>query len=296
MGYRFSRNGKSLPDDLRRITREQIAASIKVSDDAESDPQALHELRKTVKHLRALVKLFGSSLAHGRAIDRRLRDAGRLIRDLRDADVQTALFDQLVAGASPPLADSAALRDAFCATLTRSHIDRATALASHRKMLLRIADDISAWKVAKRADGFDCLKGGLKSTWADCRRMMKPALRHPKGRTLHEWRKRVKDQGYQARLLQPIRPDKMKQHCLMVADLGEMLGDARDFALFAEQIDALPGGAALATLSRQHETEILGTAGPLARRIFKENAAELTRQWGKWWSRWKQKPRRKRAA
>ena len=85
MAYQFTLKDPSVKAALRRIAREQIDTSLALLDaGAPLSPEALHELRKTIKKLRALLKLVGPVFPGYSAENRVLRDAARaVIRGLR---------------------------------------------------------------------------------------------------------------------------------------------------------------------------------------------------------------------
>jgi CHAD domain-containing protein len=284
MAYAFRRTCKSPQKNLRHIARDHLDASLALLDRRRIDAAALHELRKTVKKLRALARLCAAGFRSHKAIDRTLRDAGRAIAPLRDQDALLDLFDRIAALPGPRLAGLHALRAAYAARFTATPTDRAAALTEHYRALRTLRDQTDRWKFDAR--GFAALEPGLRATYGKARKMMKPALRHPGGDLLHEWRKRVKDHGYHARLLQPIWPEVMEAHVRALTRLGDLLGEARDCAILAEHLDTLPGGAALANRARTRERTILAEVAPLARLVFADKAPRLAARWRAWWRLW----------
>ncbi len=85
---------ESLPEGLSREIRQQVLAAEEALSEPEDVGLAAHETRKTLKRARALVKLTRPSLTPDayRGGNRTMRDAGRCVSPVRDADVtaQTA--------------------------------------------------------------------------------------------------------------------------------------------------------------------------------------------------------------
>ena len=63
MAYRF-RHGESVPDAIRRVAREELRSAVRslTGRGAKNRDEAVHEARKSVKKLRALLRLVQSEL------------------------------------------------------------------------------------------------------------------------------------------------------------------------------------------------------------------------------------------
>ena len=287
MAYAFDPSETSVEEALRRIARERVDASLDLFDDADlTEAKRIHELRKNIKKLRGLVRLVRPVFADYAAENAALGAAGRRIGHLRDADVREAGLAALARRARLPKPERAALAAAFGAGLARPDPAAAEAalmdhLAALRDLRLRIAD----WTVA--GTGFAPFEPGLVRVLARARKAMKAARKDPAGEAVHDWRKRVKDHWYHARLLAPVWPELVKPWAAAVGDLGEMLGDARDLALLAQALDPLaadlPGAARLAARARQEEAALMARADGLGRRIFAEDPKALAARWAAWW-------------
>ena len=98
MSYQFKAQ-ESIPVGVKRIAREQIAQSVKQLKAAadNSKEEAVHESRKRLKEIRALLRLVQKPL--GKKTYRRenecFRDAGRQLSDVRDAQVLIKTLDKL---------------------------------------------------------------------------------------------------------------------------------------------------------------------------------------------------------
>src|SRR3954453_7178467 len=95
MSYRFVKR-ETVPDGLRRIARERIENALaELRGETDSSPEeAIHEARKDMKKLRAVLRLARDEL--GDDVYRRenacFRDAARKLSGVRDADVMLATF------------------------------------------------------------------------------------------------------------------------------------------------------------------------------------------------------------
>ena len=87
-----------LPEGLKRVFREQIDAALHLCQKpAKQRGVTVHEVRKHLKKLRAAMRLAIRAIGkncHAEE-DRSVRKIGRLISDLRDAQVRLQTFIQL---------------------------------------------------------------------------------------------------------------------------------------------------------------------------------------------------------
>src|SRR5262249_39978411 len=87
-----------LPDGLKRVFREQINSSLKLCrHPLRQRGVTVHEVRKHLKKLRAAMRLAVGEVGKNRHIkeDRCVRAIGRLVSDLRDAQVRLQTLIQL---------------------------------------------------------------------------------------------------------------------------------------------------------------------------------------------------------
>src|SRR5689334_3859184 len=97
MSYQLRKDEK-LGDGLRRICRKQIESAIAVAKGEEKiSDTPVHETRKHLKKARAALRLVRKEIGAGlfREQDHCLRDVGRLISDIRDAEVRLQTVREL---------------------------------------------------------------------------------------------------------------------------------------------------------------------------------------------------------
>src|SRR4029453_12567853 len=97
MGFRLKLR-EPLPDGLKRVFREQIDSALRLCrHPAKERGVTVHEVRKHLKKLRAAMRLAVGEVGknqHARE-DRCVREIGRLVSDLRDAQVRLHTLIQL---------------------------------------------------------------------------------------------------------------------------------------------------------------------------------------------------------
>ncbi len=279
-----------LPEDpsveaaLRRIAREEAEGALSQVRAAGDLAPRVHEMRKTVKKLRGLLRLVRPVFAEAGTENAVLRDAGRGLSDLRDAAVQLATVTRLSEG-MPEERRARLLAPFRTAHASQDAQAGAFLLPPFAAAMASLRDRSPGW--ALDVDGWDAVEPGLVATWSAARKAMKAARRKPSPDHLHEWRKRVKDHWYQARLLRPIWPRLMDPHIDAADELGEMLGQVNDLAVLRDRLDAAPLEEALRSEARDlanlREAELLARIRPLGRRLLAGPAEALSARWGAWW-------------
>ena len=284
MPYAITPDDSSVEDALRRIAREEAQHALEMIRATGDLAPRVHEMRKAVKKLRGLLRLVRPVFPDAVAENAVLRDAGRSLSSLRDAAVQLATAEKL--SASLPEDRREALLVPF-REAAQHHDSRAEEemLPFFATVMDSLILRTEGWRLDR--EGWDALEPGLAATWTAARRAMKATRENPNPDALHEWRKRVKDHWYQARLLKPIWPQMMEPHITAADDLGELLGLVNDLSVFRDWIDAAPLASALKSeahdLATLSHAKLMAQVVPLGRRLFVGKAQTLTERWGAWW-------------
>lgn len=235
--------GERPADGLKRIALGQLDLAIELlGGDAGAIPseQAVHETRKALKRLRALVRLLRGELGDKQLAreSAALRDVGRRLAGARDAEVMLGTLDGLLERHPRKLRRRRAIRklrarlllerDRAVARTLGDAASRAEVLGELRAIRVRVA----AWQLPDRP-GIETVEVGLERIYRDGRRRYRRAARGKgdRARALHEWRKRVKDLRYAAEVL-----DRRGKLARRADALGEALGEEHDLAVLAALI------------------------------------------------------------
>jgi hypothetical protein len=277
---------------LRRMALEQLDFAIELLEGESNgalDEHAVHETRKSLKRLRALIRLLAGELGEEEAEreNAALRDAGRRLAAARDAEVLVATLDDLRernpvklghrAGVEALRARLAAEREAVADTASRDTATRVQVLAELRAARGRIL----AWRLPDR-DAIETVEPGLSRIYRQGRRRHRRAARgdDDRARLMHMWRKRVKDLRYAAEMLDRYDPgagrgsarrmqarrwakrrrrrtdtQAIRGTARQADELGELLGDEHDLVLLATRILAESGAL---SGDAQHEKAEVG--------------------------------------
>jgi CHAD domain-containing protein len=226
-----------VPDEVRRVARGRIDHAIdELRGQTESSrAQAVHEARKDMKKLRALLRLvrveLGEDLyAHENAC---FRDTARQLAGVRDADVMILTLSDLekrygeLPGAARRLRPAlVAHRFRVAAGSTRPAVQ--TAIDTLNEARARIDD----WPL--HSDGFEALEAGLRRGYRRGRRAWQAAEELPTPENMHEWRKRVKDLWYHLTLLEDAWRPVMTALADEAHELSDRLGDEHDVSVLIE--------------------------------------------------------------
>lgn len=284
---------------LRRATLAEFGAAVRslATDDVQL---AVHEARKSMKRLRAMLRLVRDEIGDDvyRRENATLRDTARIIAPVRDGQVAVSVVRDLAARFDGQLAPRAlsgldqalsARREETVARLASSGSLRTVAFA------LRSGEGrYRAWPAETSVrHRFASVGTGIHRTYARGRSEMSTAISVPTAHNFHLWRKRVKYLRHQYEFLTPIWPEMMAVHVEELERLGDLLGEEHDLAdllrLLADQPWLCPNPAerALITALAQHRrAELRSGAIALGRRLYAERPSRVVDRLGSWWEAW----------
>lgn len=275
MGFRLKLR-EPLPDGLKRVFREQIQSALQLCEHpARQRGVTVHEVRKHLKKLRAAMRLAVGEVGknqHARE-DRCVREIGRLVSDLRDAQVRLQTLIQLRDEAAkkseenpfPHLEELLSLeRESFSAAFDGWQKQAIPKLE-------RVGERLSKWPLDRITWKQIC--GAVEKIYERGQRGLAKTIKKPIPENFHAWRKRVKDLWYQLRILQPLNRVVLEKIAGDAEVLGELLGCEHDFHFLLARLDKESGDDALhGELMQLHK--VIRKRGKRLRR----NALELGRR------------------
>jgi CHAD domain-containing protein len=239
MGFRLKLR-EPLPDGLKRIFREQIESALELCrHPAKQRGVTVHEVRKHLKKLRAAMRLAITEVGKDRHAreDRCVRRIGRLVSDLRDAQVRLQTLIQLrdettngpEDGPFPHIEELLSLeRDSFSAAFTGWQKQAIPLLEHAEARLSKWPLDSLRWKQVCGAVCKIYKRGG---------RSLAKTIHVPEAEKFHAWRKRVKDIWYQSRILEPLNRVVLCEIAHDAEVLGELLGREHDLAFLWARLE-----------------------------------------------------------
>src|SRR4051812_47882261 len=229
--------GEPVPDEVRRVARERIDHAIEElrGNSESSRAQSVHEARKDMKKLRALLRLVRGEIgdevyAHENAC---FRETAGQLSGVRDADVMILTLADLerrygdLPGAARKLRPAlVAHRFRVAAGSTRPAVQTAI------DTLAEARDRVDGWPL--HTHGFEAFEEGLGRSYRRGRKAYHRAQELPTPENMHEWRKRVKDLWYHVSLLEEAWEPVMSALGDEAHELSDRLGDEHDVSVLVE--------------------------------------------------------------
>jgi len=279
MGFRLKLR-EPLPDGLKRVFREQVESALKLCrHPAKERGVTVHEVRKHLKKLRAALRLTVSEVGKSRHAreDRYVREIGRLVSDLRDAQVRLQTLIQLRDETAKGSGENHFPRIEELLSLERESFS--AAFAGWQKQAIpkleRIGERLSKWPLAGITWKQIC--GTVGRTYKRGQRGLAKTIKKPQPENFHAWRKRVKDLWYQLRILQSLNRVVLEKIAADAEVLGELLGREHDFDFLLARLENEGGDEALHNelmqlqkLIRKRGSKLRRDALELGRRFYAE--------------------------
>jgi CHAD domain-containing protein len=231
---------ETVPDGVRRIARGQIEMAIAFLTEGGDREAAVHETRKSLKRVRALLRLSRGTLDPDtyRVENGRFRDIGRDLGVARDSRVMVETFD--------------AVSDRFSAELPAEHYERLRSrlVAEHNEAQSQLDDEVLLTSAVSRLEtawarvpawtleheDFPALAPGLRRLYRRGRRAADDARRDPSTENRHELRKRAKDLWYATQILRGAGTSRLRRIRRGAHELSDLLGEDHDLALLRGKV------------------------------------------------------------
>lgn len=286
---------------IQAATIQQFAAArARLTAAGHITPEAIHEIRRSLKRMRAALRLVRDDLgprmnlwnAHLRAVHHELS----LLRD-------TDACQQTIASYAPRCSSAEQLTlERLSQDLEARRTARAAELdhVSRQALLDRLAmveDGWSAWQPTETR--FDLIAPAVKRMARRCRRLVDQLRKHPDSECFHSLRKEMKLRLYWLELLAPIWPHGMKAEERLVDGLSDLLGHHQDLEVLAEQFQQAQANPELGIprqwqrlIKRLHarQKKLEHRILKLARRLTVERPRALCKRWRKLAGIWEESP------
>jgi len=290
MPYRFRRK-ETVSDGFRRITNEQTAAIVSALADGAEDPaDRVHDARRRLKRLRALLELVGSQMDDDLVTREQIayRNLSRKLGLARDADVALETFDELAIEVIGPID---AMRDLL---VTASQRQRKRTLSADKLAALAAQIRVCSHTLVKQKiadDGWDSIALTMGHSYQKARDAYR--AKADKQEAMHDWRKFTKTLMYQLTLIRKAAPKPISKLIPQLARLAELLGHFQDLhvlqrilsehAAHGLQMAKFP---TLEAIIEKHRKRALKRAQKLGKKVFairpKDFANQLRRGCKAW--------------
>jgi len=295
MAFEFKRK-EATTKALRRLCADRVEAALGKIHNCET-LDAVHAVRKEIKKLRALLRLMRLGLRRRdfRTAMCGLKKAAQQFGPARDAHVTfqslDLVLDHFKDQLGPrPFADFRPALHQVCQDEEKRL--RRERLPGRVYLILRqVQKRIEGASLSQ--EGWPVLGTGLKRSYGNGRKALKLALAEPSPENLHDWRKHVKELGYQLGLFCPIWPEQLEAVQRELKALGQYLGDDHDlFMLRTAMLDRYSANASsgelemLYGLITQRQDELRRQALALGARFYAEKPSRFCQRLGDYWHVW----------
>lgn len=293
MAYRFG-PGQPISQSAREAGTEQIDGVLSQLSDRDRAGNAVHESRKALKRLRALLHLIspGMSKAAFQRDDARLKQIAKLLSGVRDIQAMLETVAKLEAydeavGAGPVGRALKARLEAERAEAEK-RLDGAS-IARARKLLGEARKAFAGLKLEN--DDFSVVARTLERDYRKARQGFRHAYELGEDEAFHEWRKYVQRHWRQLLLVAPSWPKALRPHIALARDLSEILGEDHDLFVLAGRVTADAGKLgtrpqinAYLKLCRRRQAELRSLAEPLGARLLAEKPSSLAARFTAYWT------------
>ena len=294
MSYELCRD-ESLGDGLRRICRKQVELALAIArGETETDDTPVHETRKHLKKARAALRLVKKEIGRGlfKRQDHCLRDVGRLISDIRDAEVRLQTVRQLQGLTRRQKRRSYRTVEEM---LTLELANFVAAFADWQTqaitMLESVCNEIDTWPV----DQLNCqqVRRAVQQTYKCGRKALAHAQATCTPEDFHSFRSEAKQLWYQLRILRPTNPVVLKNLADELRAIGDLLGRAHDLSFLGDRLSQERGnsqfereGHQLLVLIESSRSDLQRAAAELAERFFAERPRDFGSRIAAWLNDW----------
>ena len=287
MGFRLKLR-EPLSDGLKRVFREQMESALELCrHPAKQRGVTVHEVRKHLKKLRAAMRLAIPEVGRNRHAreDCCVRKIGRLVSDLRDAQVRLQTLIQLRDETAKKPENSPFPHIEELLSLERESFS--AAFAGWQKQAIpqleRVETRLLKWPLEDLTWRQVC--GAVAKIYKRGQRGLAKTIHDPEPENFHAWRKRVKDLWYQLRILQPVNRVVLTEMARDAEVLGELLGREHDLNFLWARLEKESSDEALRDelaqvekLIRKRGKRLRTNALELGRRFYAEPAKAFAKR------------------
>lgn len=292
MSYRL-KPGRRIAESVRLIGASETHNILTRFAGNASEGETVHEARKAIKRLRALLTLIRPAIVANEysSLQEQLKNVARSVSGLRDAQVMFATVAKLEAHdggvAAGPIAH--ALQEQLHARheAAGNHVE-SNVIVDAKKSLKDIATGFK--KLTYVADGFAPLAQAMRDNYRKAQHVMASAYEIGHDEQFHEWRKRVQRHWRQLQLVTDVWQKGIQPHIVLARDLSEVLGDDHDLSVLVELVTsqgkALGGAKAVAAylaVCRKRQLELRQEAALMGAQLFAEKPSSFAGRISAYW-------------
>ena len=288
MPFRFKPSDETVEAGFRRIACEALDGALDLVHAGSQPPErTVHEVRRTCKAMRGLLRLVRPAFPAYRTENNAFRDLAASFSRARDSKVLVQTLDSLLEGQKDEPA-FAALRARWIAEGEAAGEESAAQLEACVAPLLAARVRAQTWMLT--AHGEQALLPGLRKTYRRARhakRALEASDDTPAAALAsHEWRKQVKYHWQHMRLMRSLVPAMSKARVAKIERLGELLGDRHDIDVLlarlgsdAAHISDPQAASHLAALAHKRAAALMRKAERRGEALFADKPSAFEARW-----------------
>jgi CHAD domain-containing protein len=274
---------KRLGAEVRHVIDRQLEGALTALRTRPADAAPVHDARKRIKKVRAVVKLLREGLGrHYRLENDCLREAGRRLARLRDTDaIPAALAALRKKHAAITASDVHAIAHGLTLERRQAWADVGSVVVQAARTIGQINERLP--RRAERAGSRAVIADGVVRGYRRAQEAFEALTIDAASDAFHAWRRRVKEHWYHVRLLEPWHAPFIRR-ARQLWTLESLLGDDHDLAVLATMLVGHPkrfGGempsAVVLGCIQQEQRKMRTRACKLGKRLFAGKPDRLER-------------------
>jgi CHAD domain-containing protein len=270
---------------------EQIDRAKKELGAHKTGRSAVHETRKCLKRVRALLRLLRPGLGDTafRELNAELRDIAALLAPARDREILLETIAKLEQSAAKPTTAALAAVKPMIESQRRAGARTSAESVNEALRRLEVVSRPLSKLTLEPAD-FTSIERGLRTSFRKARKAFSDAYRDGTSEAFHEWRKLVQRHWRHMQLLSRAWPEHMEARVEAARHLSQLLGDDHDLSVLAAFVDGLPRETLGATQAQEirraitkRQTELRQGAAPRGAMLFSGRARSFARELRTMW-------------
>ena len=295
MAFRL-RSDESVAHGLRRLARNELEAvrgELRKTRPPKDEP--VHEARKSVKKIRAILQLIDDDAGTGLGrSDKRLRSINRTLSELRDADVMMETLEKLRAKHPHVLSPHGLARARRRLSAQKRAVTRTVGGPKKWKAIDRtlqtVRRDAKGWHPEDR--GVDVLIDGVRAAHRRGRQAMKLAEKQQRAEDFHAWRKDIKALWYALRVVEQSDAN-VRRDIRALHRAETLLGDDHNLVVLCEELSrdsTICRGPVdidrLRLAADRDQCRLRAQAIARAGYIYRRRSGPYSRRVGRAWQQW----------
>jgi len=227
------RRNKPIGEELQMLARLHLEAALAQLTGNNVSPEPVHEARKAIKKVRAVIQLASPALgsAHRKLVSEQLHDAMMRLGPLRDAEVQVQTLDLLMETVGLMPEDFSSVRAGLADIAKQRRTNDIRQIPRVRESLEEALRSVNKW-LLDPLQGKDVSRR-IRRSYRRGRSLLDLCQVHNDPETFHSLRKTVKQLWYSIRITSEFWPAQAADLTHELGLIGELAGKERDFTLLS---------------------------------------------------------------